>query len=60
MNLFKKELPRVIYVSKEKDGDSVWFIAEANGFAFDDGARVGIYDLREIKTKKVTITEELI
>lgn len=49
-----RAMPAVIYATRHDD-DS-WIGASADREQFEDGATVGIYDLREVRTQHVTRT----
>lgn len=48
-------LPLVLYVVKGGGGDPTFFGRERfTDEQFDDGERIGIYDLREVRTMAIT------
>jgi hypothetical protein len=50
----QKKLPARIFVVREVEGPDEWFTAEASHENIWDGAQVGVYELVETKTQKVT------
>ena len=53
-----KTLPKQIYVRWENESDEPYLGASETPDGIEDGVKVGVYQLCEVKTKK--ITEELI
>ena len=54
----KKNLPKQIYVKWEGEKPEMFLSAQETSRGFDDGERVGVYQLVEVKTQRVT--EELV
>lgn len=52
------ELPRTIYVVREQDEESSWLNTNETTDDIDDNETVGVYELREVKTKRITHTLE--
>lgn len=49
-----QEFPDVLYVVRESDVDSVWFLASEDTAGIDNGTVVAVYERRTVKTVKVT------
>jgi hypothetical protein len=60
MSISKKEFPKTIYVNWEGEKDERFLLANERMENIESDKKVGIYELKEIKTKKVTFIEELI
>jgi hypothetical protein len=56
----KKNFPRELFVKISEDGEDKYFVADKDSEFAEDGEFVAIYDLQEIRRKKVTVTETLI
>ncbi len=58
MSKSKKEkamkLPKLIYVTVDGEGYGQYLAADATPDSKEDGDKVGLYELREIQTKKIT------
>ncbi len=52
----KSSLPKRIYVKREvdeNDKDSTWLTANETIRSMDDGDRVGVYELKEMRTMRI-------
>jgi hypothetical protein len=48
-----QKFPKTIYVKREQDQNSSYFLADESPDSVEHGERVGIYELQEVKTKRV-------
>jgi hypothetical protein len=46
--------PKTIYVTEDGDDDDKWLNAARESDEFEDGQKVAIYQLVEVKTAKIT------
>ena len=57
--LTSSEFPDTLYLRKIEDGDDYYYIAEEETDAFsneDDGTRIAVYGLREVRALQVDVT----
>ncbi len=52
----KTKFPQTLYVTVDEDRDGPWFTTSKNGEHAEDGAIVGIYELK--RTVRKTVTHE--
>lgn len=50
------KLPKTVYVKfeKENNGGDTFLVADETPDSFEDGETVGVYELKETKTKRVS------
>ena len=49
-----KKFPKMLYVTREGERDGEYFNAEEDASGAENGVKVAVYQLVEIKTKRVT------